>query len=86
MKKLILTAAAICASLPATAAILTNTDGVERSVVITEGGSQTELALDPGESQTVCAAGCFMTMPNGDREALTGSETIEIKDGRAEYK
>ncbi len=86
MNKLVLTVAVVCFSVPAVAASITNKDDVARKVVITEGGNQTELVLDPGEAQSICNGGCFVTMPNGDREALSGSETIEISGGRAEFK
>ena len=86
MKKLVLTVAAVCFCLPAFAASVTNKDDVARTLVITEDGNQSELVLDPGETQPICSGGCFITMPNGDREALSGTETIEISGGRAEYK
>lgn len=86
MKKLVLTVAVVCLSLPAVAASVTNKDDVARTLIITEDGNKSELVLDPGETQPFCADGCFVTMPNGDREALTGSESIEISGGRAEYK
>ncbi len=53
---------------------------------MTEGGSKNELALAAGETVEFCQSGCFVTMPNGDREALTGSETIEISGGVAKIK
>ncbi|HET9537755.1 MAG TPA: hypothetical protein VFP43_20825 [Mesorhizobium sp.] len=63
-----------------------NKDAEPRTLIVTEGGSKTELALAAGETVEFCPAGCFVTMPNGDREALTGSETIEISGGVAKIK
>ena len=54
--------------------------------VVTEGGSRGDLTLSPGDTVEFCPDGCFVTLPNGDREALTGAETLEIVNGRAVYK
>ena len=58
-----------------------NLDSEPRTLIVTEGGNKSELAIAAGETVEFCSAGCFVTMPNGDREALTGSETIEISGG-----
>jgi hypothetical protein len=63
-----------------------NLDSEPRTLVVTEGGNKTELALPAGQTVEFCPNGCFVTMPNGDREALTGSETIEISGGAAKIK
>jgi hypothetical protein len=68
------------------AASATNRDSEPRTLLVTEGGTQTELALAAGETVEFCPSGCFVTLPNGDREALTGSETIEISGGKARIK
>lgn len=68
------------------AASAVNNDAEPRTLIVTEGGSKTELALAAGETVEFCPSGCFVTMPNGDREALTGSETIEISGGVAKIK
>lgn len=68
------------------AASATNFDNEPRSLLVTEGGNQTEIALGAGETVQFCPNGCFVTMPNGDREALTGSEVIEISGGQAKIK
>jgi hypothetical protein len=52
-------------------------------VIVTEGGSQSEVAVASGQTADICPNGCFITLPNGDRQALTGSEIIEISGGRA---
>jgi hypothetical protein len=63
-----------------------NKDAEPRTLIVTEGGSKSELSLAGGETVEFCPSGCFVTMPNGDREALTGSETIEISGGTARIK
>ncbi len=63
-----------------------NRDGEPRTLIVTEGGSKSELSLAAGETVDFCSAGCFVTMPNGDREALTGSETVEITGGVGKIK
>jgi len=68
------------------AASAINLDSEPRTLIVTEGGSKSELAIAGGETVEFCPSGCFVTMPNGDREALTGSETIEISGGQATIK
>lgn len=63
-----------------------NLDSEPRTLIVTEGGSKSELSLAGGETVEFCSAGCFVTMPNGDREALTGSETVEISGGVGRIK
>ena len=55
-------------------------------LVVVEDGNKTEVALDVGGSDVICASGCFLTLPNGDRIGLAGGETVEIKDGVATIK
>ena len=68
------------------AATITNKDGAAIMVTVTEGGQQSEVGIGPGQSVNVCAGGCFVTMPNGDRETLSGGETVEISGGKATIK
>ncbi|MBS3651308.1 hypothetical protein KEU06_22090 [Pseudaminobacter sp. 19-2017] len=68
------------------AASAINLDTEVRTLIVTEGGARSELAIAAGETVEFCASGCFVTMPNGDREALTGSETLEISGGAARIK
>jgi hypothetical protein len=87
MKKFCIAIAALLAlSGQGIAASAVNLDAEPRTLIVTEGGSKSELALAAGETVEFCTAGCFVTMPNGDREALTGSETIEISGGVAKIK
>lgn len=70
----------------AAAATAVNKDAEPRTIIVTEGGDRTELLLAAGETVEFCPSGCFVTLPNGDREALTGSETVEIVDGVARIR
>ncbi|WP_157016136.1 hypothetical protein [Mesorhizobium xinjiangense] len=63
-----------------------NNDSEPRTLIVSEGGSRTELPIAAGETVEFCPSGCFVTMPNGDREALTGKETIEISNGKARIR
>lgn len=87
MKKFCLAFAALLAmSGTGMTASAVNLDSEPRTLIVTEGGSKSELALAAGESVEFCSNGCFVTMPNGDREALTGNETVEISGGVAKIK
>lgn len=68
------------------AASATNFDNQPYTLLVTEAGSQSEIALASGETVQFCPSGCFVTMPNGDREVLSGSETIEISGGQAKIR
>lgn len=71
---------------PAMAASVTNKDGDTQVLVIVEDGSRMEVALEPGATETICPSGCFVTLPNGDRIALNGGESVEIVGGSASVK
>ncbi|CAG1000898.1 MAG: hypothetical protein F9K19_11770 [Rhizobiaceae bacterium] len=68
------------------AASATNLDSEPRTLIVTEGGDKSEIAIGAGETVQFCPSGCFVTMPNGDREALNGSETVEISGGVGKIK
>ena len=70
----------------AQAASAVNLNSEPRTLIVTENGSKSELAIAAGETVEFCSGGCFVTMPNGDREALTGSETVEISGGVGKIK
>lgn len=70
----------------AAAATVTNGDGSAQTIVVTEGASKQELVIAPGETVSFCPSGCFVTMPNGDREALNGGEAVIISGGQAKIK
>jgi hypothetical protein len=62
----------------AEAATLVNKGTGPVTVVVTEDGQKNEVTAGAAETVEFCIAGCFVTFPNGDRQALTGSETVEI--------
>jgi hypothetical protein len=68
------------------AASVINRDAEAQTLIVTEGADKAELTVGAGETLEFCAGGCFVTMPNGDRQALTGSETVEITGGVATIK
>lgn len=68
------------------AAKISNKDSAAQTIVVTEGASKREMVVAPGDTVDFCASGCFVTFPNGDREALTGDETITITGGKATLK
>jgi plastocyanin len=70
----------------ANAASVINRDADAQILMVTEGADKAELTVGPGETVEFCGGGCFVTMPNGDRQALTGSETVEISGGVAKIK
>ncbi|MER9299153.1 hypothetical protein NKI38_22040 [Mesorhizobium sp. M0621] len=85
-KSLVAAVALVAAIGSAHAASAVNKDAETRTLIVTEGGSKTDLALAGGETVEFCPNGCFVTLPNGDLEALTGSETVEISGGVARIK
>ena len=86
LKTLVATLCLLATGASAQAASAVNLDSEPRTLIVTEGGSKSELALAGGESIDFCPSGCFVTMPNGDIEALTGSETVEISGGVGRVK
>jgi hypothetical protein len=85
-KSLVAAVALVAAIGSVHAASAVNKDAETRTLVVTEGGSKSDLALAAGETVEFCPNGCFVTLPNGDLEALTGSETVEISGGVARIK
>ncbi len=86
MKSFFLCTVLAFAATPAHAATISNNDGEAYLLKITEGGQRSEVGLPAGGKLTVCPSGCFLTLPNGDREALSGGETVEISGGKASIK
>ncbi|MDZ7823164.1 MAG: hypothetical protein U5K75_03385 [Ahrensia sp.] len=68
------------------AASVSNTDNEARTLIVTENGVKNEVVIAVGETVTLCAGGCFITLPNGDRAALSGGEKVEIVGGAAVIK
>lgn len=89
MKNSVLAAVAIIVAMSgqAFAATVVNNGAEPATIIVTEDGRRSEMSVAVGETVTFCPAGCFVTMPNGDREVLTGSETLEFStDGRARFR
>ncbi|WEZ83178.1 hypothetical protein P6U16_20280 [Rhizobium sp. 32-5/1] len=76
----------ILAAVPAAAATITNKDTETAVLVVVEGESRMEIAIDAGGSESICPAGCFLTTPSGDRIGLQGDENVEIINGSAVVK
>lgn len=70
----------------ALAASISNSGSSSIVLIVVENGNRVEVSLDAGGSDSICPAGCFVTLPNGDRLGLAGSESIDIKDGIATIK
>ena len=75
---LVATALLMTATVAGHAATIVNTGSDPVVVIVTENGVRSDLTVGPAESVEFCLTGCFATFPNGDRQALTGSETIEV--------
>lgn len=84
MKTIIAAAVLSLATLDvASAANITNKDSESRVLIVTEGSATVELVIEAGATVSFCPAGCFVTMPSGDREALSGNESINIVNNQA---
>lgn len=86
LKSLVAAFAVLAAAGAAHAASAVNLDDEARTLMVTEGGSKGELVIGPNQTVEFCSNGCFVTLPNGDIEALTGGETVEISGGVARIK
>lgn len=65
----------------ATAATVNNLGGSPVVLVVVEDGSKVEISVAPGSSEVICSAGCFVTLPNGDRIGLAADEILKVRDG-----
>ncbi len=70
----------------AAAASVTNKDAQPQVLSVTEDGNKIEVVVEAGATVNFCPAGCFVTMPSGDRETLAGNEDIDIVNGGAVIK
>lgn len=70
----------------ALAASITNAGEGTVTLTVVEKGAKVNVAIDAGATESMCPAGCFITLPNGDRIGLVGNETVEIKNGAALIK
>lgn len=84
MKIVLVTGAATMVSaIAASAASIENKDTEAHTLFITENGEKNEIIIGSNEIVTICQNGCFITMPNGDRAALSGGESVKIIDSAA---
>ena len=87
MKTLMLTLSVLAVTASgALAASVSNKDSDVLVLVVTEDGVKREVTVDAGATVEFCPSGCFVTMPSGDRETLSGSETLDIVGGSAVIK
>ena len=70
----------------ARAATVTNLDADPFVLVVTEGENRAEFAVRTEQTLEYCLEGCFLMLPNGDRNALSGEEAYEISGGRISRK
>lgn len=75
--------AAIALTGAAHGASMTNQDGEAHMLIVTERGVRGEVVIGAGETVALCPTGCFVTMPNGDRAVLRGSEQVDLISGAA---
>lgn len=78
--------AALAAATASHAASAVNLDAEPRIIIVAEGSRTTEILLGGGESAQFCPDGCFVTLPDGSREVLIGTENIEIENGVAQFR
>lgn len=83
---LVMIAGLIAGSAGAMAASVLNSDSTAQTLVVTEGSTKQQVTVQPGEKVSICPGGCYITFPNGDREALTGNEAITILNGSGTHK
>ena len=62
----------------ANAASVTNTDTTSQTIVVNDGRGQSEISIPAGGNVSVCPDGCLVSFPDGESQALSGAETIEI--------
>jgi hypothetical protein len=46
-----------------------------------EAGRVSERTVDPGEHADLCQNGCIVAFPDGSQMALSGMESVEIRNG-----
>lgn len=70
--------------LPTTAMSVTLENSGDKAtvIIVAEGAGRRDYAVDTKKSITFCLKGCFITLANGERYALNGTEVIEISGNR----
>jgi hypothetical protein len=66
---------------PGFCADISNADSTPQHVTIMEAGRTSNRTIDPGENVDVCPDGCIVVFPDGSEKALSGIESIEIRNG-----
>jgi hypothetical protein len=66
---------------PVFAADITNGDAQRQTITIMEAGRVSDKTLDPGEHADICQNGCIVSFPDGSQIALSGMESVEIRNG-----
>jgi len=78
-KSLWLAALAVVLAAPgADAASVINKDATSQTIVVDDGSGRSEISIPAGASVDVCQDGCLITFPDGENQALTGAEIVEI--------
>jgi hypothetical protein len=70
-------------AVPASAASAVNRGTRPETIVVVAGSGRSDITLAPNQQVDFCPDGCIVTFANGQEEALTGAEFIEITDGKA---
>ncbi|UXM94348.1 hypothetical protein N5853_09530 [Bartonella sp. HY329] len=67
------------------AATVQNSGDKAAIIIVAEGAARRDYSVDPQKQISFCLKGCFITLANGDRYALNGSEAIEISGNRISF-
>lgn len=67
------------------AATIQNSGDKAAIIIVAEGATRRDYSVDPQKQISFCLKGCFITLANGDRYALNGSEVIEISGNRISF-
>jgi hypothetical protein len=71
-------AIAISAATGTHAASVINKDTTSQTIVVEDGNGRSEISVPAGGNVDICPNGCLATFPDGENQALTGAEIIEI--------
>lgn len=81
MRSLVVSVVLFSIAGPVLAADISNGDAERQSITVMEAGRTYQRTLDPGEHADICPNGCMVVFPDGSEKALSGAETIEIRNG-----
>ena len=65
----------------ATAADITNLDGEDHILTVTQDGVRSDHPITQSETLTLCESGCFLLFPSGTMLPLSGDESLSIEKG-----